>query len=62
MGLRLREGIDVRRLQEIGGREVVPSRLQALAAQGLIEISGDRLAATESGRVVLDRLILELAA
>ena len=62
MGLRLREGIDVRRLQEIAGRKLDPERLERLERQGLLRRSGDHLAATESGRVVLDRVILELAA
>jgi oxygen-independent coproporphyrinogen-3 oxidase len=62
MGLRLREGIDVRRLGDIDGRRLDPARLKRLERQGLLECRGDRLAATREGRVVLDHLILELAA
>jgi len=62
MGLRLAEGIDLKRLEEIGGRTLKERRLQALAAEGLVTRNGDRLTATGSGRLVLDRLILELAA
>jgi oxygen-independent coproporphyrinogen-3 oxidase len=62
MGLRLREGIDARRIAEIGGRMLDQGRLARLERQGLLALSGDRIAATQLGRVVLDRLILELAA
>lgn len=62
MGLRLSDGIDVKRLAEIGGRKLDHERLNRLERQGLLRRSGDRLAATCEGRVVLDRLILELAA
>ena len=36
-------------------------RVRALESQGLITRKGDRLATTPSGRLVLNRLILELA-
>jgi coproporphyrinogen III oxidase-like Fe-S oxidoreductase len=62
MGLRLAEGIDLKRLEAIGGQALKERRLQALAAEGLVARNGDRLTATGSGRLVLDRLILELAA
>jgi putative oxygen-independent coproporphyrinogen III oxidase len=62
MGLRLAEGIDLKRLEAIGGRELTEPRLQALTAQGLVARNGNRLTTTGSGRLVLDRLILELAA
>ena len=56
MGLRLAEGIDMRRLRLDSGR------VGQLEQQGLIRRKGSRLTATRAGRVVLDRLILELAA
>jgi oxygen-independent coproporphyrinogen-3 oxidase len=62
MGLRLREGIDLARLAAIGGRALDDGRLNALTQDGLIQRSGKRLAATAEGRLVLERLILELAA
>ena len=62
MGLRLAEGIDVKRLQAIDGRVLEEKRLQELEGQGLLRRREDRLQATEAGRLVLDRLILELAA
>jgi putative oxygen-independent coproporphyrinogen III oxidase len=62
MGLRLAEGIDEKRLAAIDGRRLDEARLQELEAQGLIERSLNRLRATDAGRLVLDRLIVELAA
>ena len=46
----------------IGGRPLDERRIEVLARQGLIARDGNRLAATPSGRLVLNRLILELAA
>lgn len=62
MGLRLAEGIDLTRLAAIGGRTLSQNRLAALESDGLIARNGSRLAATPEGRLVLNRLILELAA
>ncbi len=63
MGLRLAEGIDLQRLEAIGGRALDATRgCRPLAAQGLVTRNGNWLTATGSGRLVLDRLILELAA
>ena len=62
MGLRLSEGIDLARLAAIDGRAVDETRLSALAQDGLIDRNGARLAATPKGRLVLNRLILDLAA
>ena len=62
MGLRLAEGIDVTRLQAIDGRKLDDARLAQLEAQGLVKQTPGRLRATDSGRLVLDRLIVELAA
>jgi putative oxygen-independent coproporphyrinogen III oxidase len=61
MGLRLAEGIDVTRLQAIDGRKLDDARLAQLEAQGLVKQTPGRLRATDSGRLVLDRLIVELA-
>ena len=62
MGLRLAEGIDVKRLKAIDGRKLDDTRLQQLEAQGLVKRTHGRLQATDTGRLVLDRLIVELAA
>ena len=62
MGLRLAEGIDVGRLKAIDGRKLDETRLQNLQTQGLVRLTRGRLQATGAGRLVLDRLIVELAA
>jgi oxygen-independent coproporphyrinogen-3 oxidase len=59
MGLRLAEGIDLARLAELGCA-LDENQIAALEADGLIERDGNRLAATPGGRLVLNRLILEL--
>jgi oxygen-independent coproporphyrinogen-3 oxidase len=61
MGLRLAEGIDLKRLRSIGGKSPEVKTIDALSAQGLVWRQGERLAATPAGRLVLERLILELA-
>ncbi|MGK2921754.1 MAG: radical SAM family heme chaperone HemW, partial [Methyloceanibacter sp.] len=62
MALRLAEGLDVARLEALGGRALDASVLDALESDGLLARNGKRLRATQSGRLVLERLILELAA
>jgi putative oxygen-independent coproporphyrinogen III oxidase len=62
MGLRLSEGIDLTRLAALAGRALGEERLSALERDGLINRKGARLAATPKGRLVLDRIIVELAA
>jgi oxygen-independent coproporphyrinogen-3 oxidase len=62
MGLRLAEGIDEKRLAAIDGRKLDEARLQYLQAKGLVRRISDRVQATGKGRLVLDRLIVELAA
>jgi oxygen-independent coproporphyrinogen-3 oxidase len=62
MGLRLAEGIDLNRLRSIGGAIPRTNTIEALSTEGLIHRRGERLAATPQGRLVLERLILELAA
>jgi oxygen-independent coproporphyrinogen-3 oxidase len=62
MGLRLAEGIDEKRLAAIDGRKLDEARLQYLQAKGLVRRSSSRVQATGKGRLVLDRLIVELAA
>jgi oxygen-independent coproporphyrinogen-3 oxidase len=62
MALRLSEGVDLRRLAEIDGRILPKARIEEMATKGLVERRGDRLTATPAGRLVLDRLVLELAA
>ncbi len=63
MGLRLTEGIDLRRLEALGG--VRPSRaaIERLAKLALLEQrTPDHLVATRAGRFVLNELVLQLSA
>lgn len=62
MGLRLSEGIDLARLAAINGSALDDARISALESEGLLARRDTRLAATPIGRLVLNRLILELAA
>jgi putative oxygen-independent coproporphyrinogen III oxidase len=62
MGLRLAEGVDLKRLAAIDGRKLDEEQLAALQTQGLLRQSEGRVQATRAGRVVLDRLTVELAA
>jgi putative oxygen-independent coproporphyrinogen III oxidase len=61
MALRLSEGLDLARLKALG-RVLDETRLNALESEGLVARNGERLVATQAGRLVLERLILELAA
>jgi putative oxygen-independent coproporphyrinogen III oxidase len=62
MALRLAEGADLARLATIGGRAPDADRLHALESNRLVTREGNRLVATPRGRLVLQRVILELAA
>ncbi len=62
MGLRLREGIALQRFEKLAGRALDPARIAALKAEGLIEITGDRLRVTAAGFPVLDAVVADLAA
>ena len=63
MGLRLTEGIDLRRYRMIAGRPLDPSRLTDLVHHGMVEqIGTDRVRATRAGSFVLDAVVADLAA
>lgn len=61
MGLRLREGVDLRYIAGLGetlpDALVEPQAVARLAAQGLIEHSGDRLRVTAAGMLLLDAIL-----
>ncbi|WP_127091039.1 radical SAM family heme chaperone HemW [Aquabacter cavernae] len=61
MGLRLAEGIDLPRHARLAGRPIDPARIAALADEGLVERSGDRLRVLPEGFPVLNAVIAELA-
>jgi len=58
MGLRTCEGVA---RAAIAALDIDPARLEPLVAAGLLEASTERLVARAEGRLVLDRLVLELA-
>lgn len=66
MGLRLGEGVPLARLERLGlapfAQLVQPRRLHRLIEGGFLTLEGDVLAATGSGRAVLNSLLGELLA
>ena len=63
MGLRLVEGIDLRRYRAISGKPLDPSRLTDLIAHGMVERLGPHhVRATRAGAFVLDAVVADLAA
>jgi putative oxygen-independent coproporphyrinogen III oxidase len=63
MGLRLAEGIEIKRYQELAGRQLDPVRIAYLSGHGLIETTReDRLRVTMAGFPVLDAVVADLAA
>ena len=63
MGLRLSEGVDLRRLAAAGGVRPAVSVIDRLERLELIQRrANDRLAATRAGRFLLNQLVLQLAA
>lgn len=61
MGLRLTEGIDLKRLYSLSGHELPNDSLHHLADLGLIEQKETRLRTTRAGRLVLNGVLAELA-
>jgi oxygen-independent coproporphyrinogen-3 oxidase len=61
MNLRLSEGLDLAAYRARWGCAPSPERIAVLAADGLVKLESGRLAATPRGRLVLNRLIEELA-
>ncbi|WP_340108421.1 radical SAM family heme chaperone HemW [Pikeienuella sp. HZG-20] len=60
MSMRLVEGMDLDRYARLAGAALPEARLDALAAEGLIRRSGRRIAATPTGRPVLNALLAAL--
>ena len=62
MGLRLREGIDLKRWQALSGRGLDPDRTEFLIHHGMIEeMAQDRIRCTPQGMLVLDAVVADLA-
>ncbi|MBU6157056.1 MAG: coproporphyrinogen III oxidase, partial [Alphaproteobacteria bacterium] len=62
MGLRLTEGIDLRALEAETGQSLPEARIRTLRDQGLLVSGEGRLAATPSGRLVLNSVLRVLLA
>jgi coproporphyrinogen III oxidase-like Fe-S oxidoreductase len=63
MGLRLREGIDVVRYEEISGRQIDGTRIDDLIGYGFIKRVGNRrIAVTATGFPILNAVVADLAA
>ncbi|MCR9137047.1 MAG: radical SAM family heme chaperone HemW [Alphaproteobacteria bacterium] len=63
MGLRLREGIDLGRWEDLAGRTISTDKVTFLVSHGLIErLDKDRLRCTASGMMVLDAVVADLVA
>lgn len=60
MGLRLKEGISLKRLKDFSGFTPNPVIMNDLKGMDLLNLSGDRLAATKQGFLVLNTLIRKL--
>jgi len=62
MAMRLAEGADLARYERLSGAAIDAARIAGLAGDGLVLQTGDRLAATARGRIVLNRVLAELLA
>jgi oxygen-independent coproporphyrinogen-3 oxidase len=64
MGLRLREGIDLRRIERLSGRAaealIGTAAIAKLQSQGLVELTSHRLRVTEAGMLLLDAILAEI--
>jgi oxygen-independent coproporphyrinogen-3 oxidase len=61
MGMRLSEGVDVDRLKNLGGGEVL-SKADDLLDQQLLTIENNRLRVTPAGRPILNAVLRALLA
>ena len=63
MGLRLAEGVDPARYEQLAGRPLNPRRIAILREEGAVETTPDgMLRVTLSGFPVLDAVVADLAA
>lgn len=61
MALRLAEGLDIARYETLAGKRFDADVIATLSGHGLIQKTEGRLKATPQGRLVLNRLVAELA-
>ncbi len=62
MSLRLSEGTRISRYRALSGTDLNAGALEAALEGGLLQQDGDHLRTTEAGRLLLNRLVLELSA
>ncbi len=62
MGLRLRDGISLPRYEQITGAALPEKPLTRLQELGMLRCDGDRIAATDAGRMVLNAVLREILA
>ena len=62
MSMRLSEGSNLSRFAALRGTQLAESKINPLIQDGLLRRDGDQLIATSAGRLVLNRLLLELCA
>ena len=60
MGLRLAEGYDVQRFEDLAGAPLSAGAIDHLCTEGLLEKNGTRIAATSRGRIVLEGVLQAL--
>jgi oxygen-independent coproporphyrinogen-3 oxidase len=60
MGLRLAEGVDLSRWENLSGRPLNSTTLNHLQDIGMVRLENDRLIATRDGRMVLNTLLAEI--
>jgi oxygen-independent coproporphyrinogen-3 oxidase len=60
MGLRLTEGVDLTRYEELAGKPIEGTRVETLRDIGMIEIEKSRLRVLPQGRMVLNSVLSEL--
>ena len=60
MGLRLGEGVDLRRYQSLSGHKLAGPRVDKLLEHGLICIENQRLVVNPAGRILLNSVLTEL--
>ena len=61
MGLRPSEGLDRRAIEALAGQQMDMEKIAAFEAAGYLTQAGDRLALTAQGRLLADRIAVELS-
>lgn len=61
MGLRVGEGIDLRRVEIVSDRTISRDKISVFVEQGWVKMQGSEMSLTESGRLLADAITAELA-